>query len=163
MNSSYTAYTGLISLVISGAKEIPFYGKLDKVRRASHFTGKKFYTFGFHFTDVLWLCGEVRSKHDNPIQRTEFFKSYKTLTKTSSLSFLGGWRKNEHILMIIKDFSAFVIYSIDKIVEWVTALPSTNIFVSNKAKLQTINYCSGGRSPPCPPVRAVQYFMESYV
>lgn len=54
VKSSYTGYAGLISLVICGAKEIPFYGKLDKVRRVSHLcTGKKFYTFWFHFADVL--------------------------------------------------------------------------------------------------------------
>lgn len=62
--------------------------------------------------------GEMHWKHYNPYQRNTFLKSYKTLPKTSSFSFLGGWRKNSHICRIIKDFSAFVVYSIDKIVKY---------------------------------------------
>lgn len=43
------------------------------------------------------------------------------------------------------------------------SLPLTNIFASNKAELQMINYCSGGCSAARPSIHVVQSFVESYV
>lgn len=101
----------------------------------------------------IWGGSELETIQ-NLFKETNFKNPLRLYHKTSSLPPLGGWRKNYHILRIMKDFSAFAIYSIDRVVKCFFLVTDyfvlTNVFVTNKAKLRMINYCSGGCSPAHP-------------